>query len=325
MRQGIWVVVLLLAGCPSSPDSPSPPSLDTPNPVPTSSTKASPIGSIGPLSITEADLSFTLQKPTANLAEAWQQTAALVVAGEEGVRAGLKADKDQSMAALGQDYVDQLLRPQKLCAQFKEEELAKLYAAGKKRFVHPDVFHVLDGQAICCAKDQAPCPSVPEREACLQAGKAVIQEAHALGQGKDGTEIQKLWSNLKDQKANFGIIDYRLAFDFEKPPEEQGGNWVIMDPAIRKALKGRKAGEMTDPIETQYGWHALFILEHKAPAAGTLETPEVRKELEGILCDRRTQAMRMRILSDLTKGHQLHMVGKRAQELYDAAQEEQER
>ncbi len=52
----------------------------------------------------------------------------------------------------------------------------------------------------------------------------------------------------------------------------------MMVPAFEEAVTLLKAGEISEPVETQFGWHVIILNETRSTAAPELET--VREELE---------------------------------------------
>lgn len=52
----------------------------------------------------------------------------------------------------------------------------------------------------------------------------------------------------------------------------------MMVPAFEEAVAGMEAGSVSDPVETQFGWHVIKLNETRTGEAPTLE--DVREELE---------------------------------------------
>ena len=67
------------------------------------------------------------------------------------------------------------------------------------------------------------------------------------------------------------------------PSGPSGGNlgWFskgMMVPPFEKAVLGLKVGEISDPIQTQFGWHIIKLIDVREKAIPSLE--EVRPEIE---------------------------------------------
>tara|TARA_Y100000739_G_scaffold219201_1_gene217420 strand:- start:3227 stop:4066 length:840 start_codon:yes stop_codon:yes gene_type:complete len=74
------------------------------------------------------------------------------------------------------------------------------------------------------------------------------------------------------------------------PSAPRGGNlgWFsrgMMVPAFEKAVIGLVVGEVSDPIQTQFGWHVIKLLEVRQKPIPSLE--DVRSEIESSLKDER--------------------------------------
>jgi peptidyl-prolyl cis-trans isomerase C len=52
----------------------------------------------------------------------------------------------------------------------------------------------------------------------------------------------------------------------------------MMVPPFEKAVLGLKVGEISDPIQTQFGWHIIKLIDVREKAIPSLE--EVRPEIE---------------------------------------------
>ncbi len=52
----------------------------------------------------------------------------------------------------------------------------------------------------------------------------------------------------------------------------------MMVPAFEEAVAGMEAGSVSEPVETQFGWHVIKLNETRTAEAPALE--DVREELE---------------------------------------------
>ena len=58
---------------------------------------------------------------------------------------------------------------------------------------------------------------------------------------------------------------------------------------------------MRGPIQSEYGYHVLYIEKHTPKTKRSLADPEVRKEVQTTYCNERLERIRQKYLLDLTK------------------------
>lgn len=98
-----------------------------------------------------------------------------------------------------------------------------------------------------------------------------------------------------------GAHRYTFAYDFSRPHADQGGTWVVMDPAIIDAVRGAKTGTLTEPVRTAYGYHILWVEEHRPKSDRGPDDPSARKELFDGLCGAILERARETYLLDLAR------------------------
>ena len=93
------------------------------------------------------------------------------------------------------------------------------------------------------------------------------------------SEASEVQSMLKANKGFSELAKTRST----GPSGPSGGNlgWFskgMMVPPFEKAVLGLKVGEISDPIQTQFGWHIIKLIDVREKAIPSLE--EVRPEIE---------------------------------------------
>jgi parvulin-like peptidyl-prolyl isomerase len=179
-------------------------------------------------------------------------------------------------------------------------DLAREYRENLRAFVHPDVIHVLDAQIVCCPKERAPCVNDPENERCLEAAHADAAKAFAAIAAAADDERARADAQAALAGA-FGaaVTDYKLAYDYDRPADQQGGKWVIIDRAIVEALRNAQVGQSVGPVKSEFGYHSLRVLSRKPKRQAELEDPSTQAELRERVCRRLVAAARVRYLGKL--------------------------
>ncbi|MNZ36962.1 Peptidyl-prolyl cis-trans isomerase D [compost metagenome] len=107
--------------------------------------------------------------------------------------------------------------------------------------------------------------------------KAKIDEIKArLEKGEDFAKLAKEFSNDTGSAANGGDLGY-------------AGRGVY-DPAFEDALYALKSkGDVSAPVQTQYGWHLVKLLGVQAPEVPSFESlkPKLEREVKGQLVEQR--------------------------------------
>ena len=97
---------------------------------------------------------------------------------------------------------------------------------------------------------------------------------------------QELLAQLTESETPFELLAQNFSLDIGA--KEQGGDlgWFSrgnMVPEFEEAAFSTPAGEITGPVETQFGWHAIFVHE-------TAEEPEPQVRASHILVDTEEEA-----------------------------------
>ena len=301
------LVVGAIVGCRDA----SPPQVTQAEPTSTPVAVAA-IGTVGGIPISDSDFQDALRFAPENVEEALRTAAGLALLGKEAER--LQASQSGSWMT-GLQFLEASVAPSQVCRNIPERQLREHYQRDKKTYVHPDVFHVEDAQIVCCTTPQKGCGEPLALEGCLENGSRVL---HSLRTQLETTPNSK--TSLRDAIApkEVGVRTYRFAYDYGKEREEQGGTWLVLEPAILEGVRSRKAGEMVGPIRTAYGIHLLRILEHKAPSNRLFEEPEVQKSLHEKVCKQTKEQMRRQFLTDILHGKTIGPVTHAAREAWNA-------
>jgi peptidyl-prolyl cis-trans isomerase C len=113
-------------------------------------------------------------------------------------------------------------------------------------------------------------------------GKEEFKLSHLLYQDeKEATEA------AKEFKADVAKFDAKIKELADKKEQNKGGELGVfktgeMFPAIEEKVKNVKAGGISDPVKTDFGWHVLKIDQRKNIAVPTYEEKkeEIRNSLE---------------------------------------------
>lgn len=121
-----------------------------------------------------------------------------------------------------------------------EQRVRELYKADQSKFVTPEQVYVqhilvnLNGRT---------------REAALERARKVAEEARG---GEDFLALAAKYSDDPDRKRNGGDLGYSAPSSFV--------------PSVAKAVAGMsKKGEVSDPIESDFGFHIMKFVERKKP------------------------------------------------------------
>ena len=323
-------ILLSAPGCSEAP-SPSPPTEVLPAQEKRESTAVSkelmsevstPIGTVATVPILPNHMADALGMGVTSYQEALDTAAALALFSIESKKQGIDLPDSASSMSRGLHYLDAATAKNRICLWFPEHQLKTLYGRMKKKMIHPHVFHVVDAQFICCPRDQHPCAENEAWSTCMENGQNQAKILAATWNNKPGKDPEETWKNA--QTKEMGVNSYRFAYDYERPVDDQGGNWVLVDPGIRKAVKNAQAGSLVGPIKSTYGWHLLFIRSHSLPENLAFEAPEAQRRLKDELCKQNQQRMRRQLLQDIMIGKTVKEAGPVARSMWRAHSDLQE-
>lgn len=221
------------------------------------------------------------------------------------------------------DYVDRFLRlafnPESSCRNIAVQDMVRHLAGQKRRYQHPDIFHVVDAQTVCCPKEKAPCVGDADADTCFANAVPVMERAFVRAKSltTDRASFERAVTPESAETGQITVIDYRFAYDYEQPHHAQPGNWVVMDPAIVQGVRRAQSGDVLPPIRSEYGIHLLYVLEHRLKSTGDLADPAVSRRVRDDLCVDVVAKARARYIQDLTDGYPLELNEDGLQRLQD--------
>lgn len=309
---GFSLALALTAACrrdapPAPPAAPVEPrretSAQTPADLPTDPTPPGAIGEVVGKPITEDAVREALRRarPGTEVRQAALLAAGRRIAADEAVRAGVAP----KAAETADDHVDRFLAATfsatTSCHEIDDAAIAEAWRKQRRRFVHPDVFKVVDVQLVCCPKGRAPCRD-EEAAGCFERGAAAMEQARrALGAAKTADELRAAAVSVVASVPGVGVHDYTFAYDYARPHADQGGSWVVMDPAIVGVVRGAQSGTLTEPVRSEYGYHILWVDEHRLPSNRGPDDPSARAEIFDALCKGILERARENYLLDLAR------------------------
>jgi peptidyl-prolyl cis-trans isomerase C len=177
-------------------------------------------------------------------------------------------------AALFEGLVDQAVQQQLLAAEAMELDLAsELLLDNQERNLraNAEVTRLFDAALTEDAIQEA----YDARYAAVEPGTE-YNAAHILVETEDAAAAIK--SEL-DGGADFAELARERSTG---PSGPNGGNlgWFgegMMVPAFEQAVTGLEPGAISDPVETQFGWHVIQLIETRSAEVPPLE--EVRNEI----------------------------------------------
>lgn len=195
------------------------------------------------------------------------------------MRQGLDAQSTEAMpdTALWDLMLDQMIR-QTAVAQDASDPLSArdtaALAVEKRAYLAGSVLESVAGAA----------PTETELKAAYDqvfggqtAPKIEYNAAHILVKTKD--EAEAIEKQLKDG-ADFGDLATKQSTDPTTAPNKGDLGWFEaeqMVPAFSDAVKALKPGEMSAPVETQFGWHVVKLIDSREVVPPTFD--EVKDQL----------------------------------------------
>lgn len=178
--------------------------------------------------------------------------------------------------------------------EISEEALQQAYEARKDSLMTPERLRVdylvLDPQAIAQTLEV----SEEELQAAYESDIARYRSAESRSTRHILLEDRKAAAGLRE-RIQSGEIDFAAAArEYSQDPgsKEQGGDLGpvsrgVMVPPFEEAVFSAEVGELSEPVETDFGWH---LIEVTAISGGeTKPFAEVRDEIESRLRDQRAR------------------------------------
>ena len=306
---------LVHTGCSNSEPPPSSESAtNSPPPLPSSTDTQKPTSSVSlennlaivlNTGITMDDARNALRRMTG---PPIAKTAVMLAAGRvlaviEAERSGMpRAENENNL-----DYVDRFLAltfsERTSCASISEEEIAERFRIMRRRYDHPDIFKAINLQFICCPSSRAPCVNDKMASLCFKEERKRAEEifSELLMLRTHSEAFAQRAKSLAESHEQIGAADLKFAYDYDFDRHDQPGPWAILDPAILSAVRKAAVGDVIGPIQSEYGFHILYIQKHDLKTKRTLDEPDVHKEVRNTYCQERLKSTREQYLLDLTR------------------------
>lgn len=246
------------------------------------------------------------------------------LASLEARRLGFPRSDGESEAQWVERFLAATFGPSTSCRAVSDADVADAYRTHKRHYVHPDVFRVLDLQLVCCPKQQVPCVGDEEAARCFTDGAGTMEAARqSLGAVESAEAFRAAGDALRSTAPTLALMEYSFAYAYDRPHRDQRGPWAIMDPSILEAVRGAEAGTVTEPIRSPFGYHVMFVVEHRPPEDKGPDDPSVQRELRDRLCDAVLRRTRSGYLRDLVKGSDARVVDTALEALEARVKEEE--
>jgi len=185
-----------------------------------------------------------------------------------------------------------------------DDQIKARYETDKSKYMAPERIKLAYVQLSTDALAKAEPPSADVLKVLYNAEKdsrfSVPEERKAshilISFGADKSASKKqIEADLAKLKGGANFADLAKQVSDDPGSKAQGGDlgWVKRGQMVGKfedalfALK--KAGELSDVVETQYGWHLIRLDEVKAPRTRAFEDPTVQAELADLYRQREVQ------------------------------------
>lgn len=154
----------------------------------------------------------------------------------------------------------------------------------RPRFDHKDVFKVVDVQIICCRESHTVCPKLGSYLQCISDNEAEIRQVReALVNELPNRNAEIVKSAVTEwQMKRFPHIafqEYAFQYDMSLPHEQQKG-YEIVNENVARSMANVKAGEFGPVVQSNFGWHVLYLKEFLPETHKTPEDPEVLAVLQ---------------------------------------------
>jgi peptidyl-prolyl cis-trans isomerase C len=202
--------------------------------------------------------------------------------------AALKAnniDEKELKAVIRKDIIINNLYQKEVIAKttVTEAEIKKFYDENKEKFKKPESYHA---SHILIGVDPQATPE--EKQKAKEKAEAIRKKLLA---GADFAALAKAESTC--------------------PSKEKGGDLGTfskgeMVPEFEKATEALKPGEISDVVETQFGYHIIKLIEKKDPGVVTLD--EVKDKIEAYLKQTKAQKALLEYVDELKGKAKIEMI-----------------
>ena len=193
---------------------------------------------------------------------------------------------------------------------FSYVESAFWSPALRKRYIHFDAFRVRDIQYLCCWS-MAECQRrKDEIKECMNTGAMRASELHKIieeARPRTPKEFEDL-ANLHMAKVDpkFGLHEFGAFYDV-KVSYEENTRVDRMTKSVIERVKTMKVNELTEPVEDEYGWHIMYLMDHRPEANRRPEDPEVRREISEGIYSRVQEQELIRMIAEGLKSRQVEI------------------
>ncbi|EIT68803.1 MULTISPECIES: SurA N-terminal domain-containing protein [Hydrocarboniphaga] len=181
----------------------------------------------------------------------------------------------------------------KAAAQVTDAQVSEHYQANKSRYTAPERLKLSYVDLDVSQLPKAENPGADVLKTLYDAEKdsrfASPEERKArhilVNFGADKSEAKKKIEKFAEQikgGADFATLAKENSDDTGSKAAGGDLGWVrrgVMVGKFEEALFGLKQGQVSDPVETEFGWHLIQLEELKAPAIRPFEDAEVQAEL----------------------------------------------
>ena len=201
---------------------------------------------------------------------------------------GLAGDFDVGMAfrqALAQAYLRKKFEVEHGPDRVPLETWESIYweRGARPIFDHFDTFFVTDVQMLCCKGSPDLCARDSQVQACMRDSEPDIWRLYeALSQTRfaNPTELKKALEPYKGYRfPNLKSQDYSFQYNFSLPHNEQRG-YTVVNRNVAEAARSARLKTLTKPVQSNNGWHILYVKEFLPEAHDTPDDPAVIKELQ---------------------------------------------
>lgn len=203
---------------------------------------------------------------------------------------------------------------------FNEELVRSVFynPSVRVKFDHVDIFKVADAQYLCCPGAPGSCKT-EEFEACMSEGEPKMREVQAdLVRRTQGAESFGLLTHEWElDVSRLALKNYSFFYNVNLPHEEQKGYDIINENVARTTMT-LEVGEISKPVQSENGWHIIYLVEHIPEEHRGPDDPEVRAQIIERLLPQRLKAEYGSWLRSLREGHRVVVFPERLNAFFDS-------